>query len=222
MGILDNIKAKLHNIADKTENVEEKLKYEIDNLEKLLVEAKRESATTIGSVRTAQIDYDKAVEDEKEITNKLKDFVALSKSNNLSDDERVKNDEAIDRYVTKLEDARSKVTEAKENLEKRKLKSEEVSQKIKNLEQQVNKSKSEAKDMIVDYKNAEVNIALNEKLNTLNDSSEINRLKDKINTKTEQSHGYDEMSGLNDKIEEDKLLSKAKKSSILDEFGIDK
>ncbi len=220
MGLLDNVKAKLHSIADKTENVEEKLKYEIDNMDKLLVEAKRESAGILGSVRTAQADYDLAVTTEKEISDKLREFVALSKSGTLSAEEQAKNDEIIDKYVTKLEAARAKVTELEDQLAKRKVKAEEIAHKIKNLEANIEKSKAETKDMLADFKNAEANIALNEKLNTLNNSSEINRLKNKINAKTEQSYGYDEMSGLNDKVEEDILLSKARKSSILDEFDI--
>jgi phage shock protein A len=213
--MLDNARAWWNSLADNLGDPGKLAQLSVADLEKAIRKAKEAAAPVIGRPTVLESKLADLRQTDKELTTKI---TALLQSGGK---------DAALKYIERQVAVRKEIETAQDDYEDIKAASDEWQAKIRALETQLYERRNAANKLQAQYETAKAEQSLGKQMQNLDGllgSDQFSSIQARVDKERAKAAGYSAMSGLNDKVDDEKLIRDAQANALLDEYmrNIDK
>lgn len=210
--MFDNIRAKWNDTADKMSDPGKLAQLSVSDLEKSIEKAKESAAPLIGAPIIALKKLDDLKKTDADLTTKIKKLISSGEEGKV----------AAKKYIERQVEVRNNIAKAEADYNQ----SVEVAtmwqDKIRMLENELYSRRQTADSLQAQYNSAKAEQQLGKQMqdidSILGGSNSMNSLEAKVNKEQAKAAGYAQLSGIDEKINEDKILKNAEADALFDEY----
>ena len=210
--MFDNIRAKWNDTADKMSDPGKLAQLSVSDLEKSIEKAKESAAPLIGAPIIALKKLDDLKKTDADLTTKIKKLISSGEEGKV----------AAKKYIERQVEVRNNIAKAEADYNQ----SVEVAtmwqDKIRMLENELYSRRQTADSLQAQYNLAKAEQQLGKQMqdidSILGGSNSMNSLEAKVNKEQAKAAGYAQLSGIDEKINEDKILKNAEADALFDEY----
>lgn len=209
--MFDNVRAWWNSLSDAFSDPSKLAALSVADLEKNIAAAKEAAASVIGRPVVLKEKLSSLQSQDEELTKRITTLVA-------SGEEGI---EAAKKHVQKQVDVRKMISSLSEDLEDAQAASEQWKSKISMLESELSKRRNKAADLSADYAAAKAEQTLGKQFSDINigtGEDTFSKLEERVFREKAKAAGYTAMSGMDDTLKEEKIISDAETQSLLDEY----
>ncbi len=209
--MFDNFRAFWNELGDKFSDPGKLAQLSVADLEKAIVKAKDAAAIVVGRPVALNSKLKELEKSDQELTVKIKALIKTGEAGQT----------AAKKYVERQVSVRRELSETRADFDDAKLAADEWKAKIRALENELFRRRNEANKLQADYETAKAEQKLGKQmqnLDSLTGSDKFSALKERVNKEKAKAAGYSAMSGLDDRLAEDKLLADAETDALMAEY----
>jgi phage shock protein A len=209
--MFNNVRAKWNDISDKMSDPGKLAQLSVYDLEKGIQKAKDAAAPVIGTPIILHKQLEELKLSDSELTVKIKKLIATGEEGKIS----------AKKYIERQVEVRNSITKSEVDYVNAKETADMWHDKIRTLENELFTRRKDADNLEAKYATAkaEQNLSKHMKnIDSLSSSSSFNSLESKVNKEQAKAYGMSQLSGLNDKINEEKIFKNSEVDALLDEY----
>lgn len=209
--MFDNFRSWWNSVADSLGNPGKLAQLSVADLEKAIRNAKEAAAPVIGRPVALEGQMKELEKDDKELTERITALIRTGEEGK----------EAARKYIERQVTVRKQLADVREEYNDAHEASGAWQEKIRVLENELYSRRKEADRLEADYETAKAEQALGRQMqnaDSLAGSDNFSSLKARVDKEKAKAAGYSAMSGLSDKVNDEKLIRQAETDALLNEY----
>lgn len=209
--MFDNFRAFWNDLGDKFSDPGKLAQLSVADLEKGIIKAKDAAAVVVGRPVALSSKLKELEKTDQELTTKIKSLLKGGEAGQT----------AARKYIDRQVIVRRELADVKTDFEDAKLASEEWKAKIRALENELYRRRNEANKLQAEFETAKAEQKLGKQMqnvDSLAGSDRFSSLKERVNKEKAKAAGYSAMSGLDERIADERLLADAESEALLNEY----
>lgn len=209
--MFDNFRSWWNSVADSLGNPGKLAQLSVADLEKAIRNAKEAAAPVIGRPVALEGQIKDLEKDDKELTERITALIRTGEEGK----------EAARKYIERQVTVRKQLADVREEYNDAHEASAAWQEKIRVLENELYSRRKEADRLEADYETAKAEQALGRQMqnaDSLAGSDNFSSLKARVDKEKAKAAGYSAMSGLSDKVNDEKLIRQAETDALLNEY----
>lgn len=209
--MFDNFRVFWNNMSDKLSDPGKLAQLSVVDLEKAIVKAKDAAAPVIGAPVIILKRFEDLKKTDKELTNKITTLISTGEEGKAS---------AI-KYVERQVEVRKNIELAQSDYEETKEIATMWQDKIRILENELFNRRQTANTLEAKYNMAKAEQTLGKAMrnvDSITSSTSFSNVESRIDEEVAKAAGYSQLSGLSDRVNEEKMLKNAETNALLEQY----
>jgi phage shock protein A len=209
--MFDNMRAKWNDISDKMSDPGKLAQLSVSDLEKAIAKSKEAAAPVIGSPVIMQKKLDELKKTDELLTTKIKALISSGEEGKV----------AATKHIERQVEVRNSIAIAESDYLDAQETATAWQEKIRSLENELFSRRKAANSLEAKYATAKAEQNLGkhmQNIDSLTGSTSFDNLEAKVNKEQAKAAGYSKLSGLDDRLNEEKILKDVETQALLDEY----